>query len=264
MTTMKYIFGIVTTLTLFFSFNANANEFVPEKTYALIIGVLHWQDPELTSFPQENRKDRQFKDLLVTRKVPAENIAYLEDEKASLAEIRKSLSDLLKRAPEGSTFLFYFAGHGLNTENGVILANHDIRMNALQTTGFYIHELEKEIKAHFKGETALFFADCCYSGALVDLAFSLGKIKVGVITSVVKPDLSTHLWTFTEALISIFSGAREVDENKDGVIEFSEAARFVTKEMLVKEEQTAASAHSNLFSEKYIFYRSVVRNYRSG
>src|SRR4051812_36583738 len=60
-----------------------ADEWVPAQTYAVIAGVLQWQNKGLGGFPTEHRKDRELRDVLLTRGVPADQIALLLDEQAT-------------------------------------------------------------------------------------------------------------------------------------------------------------------------------------
>src|SRR5438094_5594858 len=96
----------------------STNALDPSSTCAVIVGVLKWEDKGLTPYPTKNRKDQELYDTLRKRGVPAENMALLLDEKATLAAIRKSLQAMAGRGKPGSTLIFYYCGHGWRTPQG--------------------------------------------------------------------------------------------------------------------------------------------------
>src|SRR5262245_38319778 len=104
---------------------ARADELKPENTCGVLVGVLKWESPALGSFSARNRKDQELRDLLVRRGAPARDLALLLDEQATLANIRRSLREVVSQARPGSTFLFYYAGHGSLVPGGVAFCNYD-------------------------------------------------------------------------------------------------------------------------------------------
>src|SRR5262245_30602044 len=98
---------------------AAAEELDPAKVYAVVAGVLRWQDAKsLSPFSARHRKDRELHELLLARGVPKEHTALLLDEQATLHGIRAALTRLAAAAPKDATLLFYFAGHGLKQPDG--------------------------------------------------------------------------------------------------------------------------------------------------
>ncbi|HKB40239.1 MAG TPA: hypothetical protein VKD72_27665, partial [Gemmataceae bacterium] len=75
-----------------------ADELKPKETYGVIVGVLEWEHPGLSSFSKRHRKDQELHDLLVERGVPAANLALLLDKEATLANIHKALHRIAARA----------------------------------------------------------------------------------------------------------------------------------------------------------------------
>ena len=226
-----------------------SNVFASENTYALLIGILDWKDPSLLKFPKKDRKDREFKEILLKKGVPESQILYLEDSQASLAQIRLSLREILKHAPKRSTFLFYFAGHGDRESEETFLMNYDVNPEKLLQTAFSVTELKNTIAKHFSGDRVLFFADCCYSGGLAQAVKSLADtgLKAAALTSAHELAGSTGNWTFTQALIDVFSGNTGIDRSGEGKIRYSQAAEFIHREMMYKENQLNGEEHSKNF-----------------
>ncbi len=137
----------------------------PQKTYALLVGILAWQKGQLQEFPTDGRRDKVLADTLIADGVPREQLVFLEDSAATTEAIRNGLGALLDRAGPGSTFLFYFDGHGLQSRGKYFLGSYDVD-KLHPETGFPVDELAEIVAARFHGEQILLFADCCHSGAL--------------------------------------------------------------------------------------------------
>jgi hypothetical protein len=214
----------------------------PAKTYAVIVGVLRWQDPKVPSFSPKNRKDRELYQTLLGRGVPAGNMALLLDEKATLANIHRRLSGTVAKAGPGSTFLFYYAGHGnLGAGGGVSFANYDSApRRTLQLSG-----VSALLRKRFKGARVLLMADCCHSGGLAAVARDLAaaRIKAASVTSAEASNLSSGNWTFTQAVIDALRGEPLLDANGDGVISLAELDREAADAMKYREAQRSGSSY---------------------
>ena len=55
----------------------NASRLVPAKTYALIVGVLDWEQKTLATYPKENRQDVALHKQLLAFGVPDANMMLL-------------------------------------------------------------------------------------------------------------------------------------------------------------------------------------------
>jgi hypothetical protein len=220
----------------------------PGDTFAVIVGVLEWKDPALSSFPKENRKDEQLHAALVELGVPKENMVLLLDEKATLAGIYSAIETTSKRAGEGATFVFYYAGHGTKTGGRSYLCNYDYVSGQASRSGFDVALITAAIKRNFRGQRVFLLGDCCYSGSLAHVASDLGDAgyKSLALTSARASNVSTSNWTFTQTVIDAIKGDPMVDENDDGVIQVAEAAWAVKEAMQHCERQFFGYAIHNL------------------
>jgi hypothetical protein len=192
---------------LLFPLITKAETFDPKNTYVLIAGVLKWQDKNcLSPFSDVNRKDWELKDQLIKMGVPTTNIISLTDDKATLAGIQNAFTELSKKCTDKSTFIFYYAGHGIKKERDYYFANYDIDCGKCKKTGFGLSYLSTELLSKNKSKTFMFWADCCYSGALLEQG---KKVKEAgrnclVFSSATASNTSTGNWTFTQTLLDCF------------------------------------------------------------
>jgi hypothetical protein len=234
---------------------ADPGRWEPEKTYALMAGVLEWQDKNLSPFPKENRQDRALEATLKKAGVPADHIAFLEDKEATQKAIQEKLRETCQKAPEGSTLLFYFAGHGMQDDGGEIyLANYDADTGNQKATCVATADVTRIISKHFKGSRVLLFADCCYSGGLARVVkeFDKGTCSAACLTSATASNVSTAEWTFTASLVAIFGGDGAADASGDGVITLKEADGFIAGEMRFREGQLTRGASTSSFDSGFV------------
>jgi hypothetical protein len=203
----------------------------PANTYAVIVGVLHWQDNKLTSYPTENRQDEALYRTLLQRGVPGAHVRLLLDDQATLANIRLALTEVAAAAPPDSTLIFYYAGHGLKRgKKETYFANYDLQNDHVETTGLNLKDISRILEKNFKGRNVWLMADCCYSGSLeqvVDAMARQGKAAMS-LTSADAIDTSTGNWTFTETVIEGLRGQTAT---------LSELERSVGRAMKCREHQ---------------------------
>ncbi len=211
-----------------------------ENTYGVISGVLEWTDKDFPPFSNRNRKDKELYELLGTKGVQEKNLAILIDKESTVEAMKQAVSDALKKAPEGSTFIFYYAGHGVkDKDNSIYFASYDISSKNYKKTGFNVSWLGDVIRDNFKGKLVWLLADCCYSGALLDEAKKINSSGKSVIalTSAASCNISTANWTFTQTVIDCFSGLWLADRNSDGKITISETGLELGDAMKFRERQ---------------------------
>lgn len=211
-----------------------------ENTYGVVAGVLEWSDKDFSPFEKRNRKDKEFYELLKSRGA-ANNVKLLIDDEATLENMKNEIEKALEKAPAGSTFIFYYAGHGVKDSktNLKFFANSDIRGSDYNTSGFSVKWLGNVIKEKFKGKLVWLMADCCYSGALldeVDALNSAGK-NVIAITSASSCNISTGNWTYSQTIIDCLSGLPLADRNEDGMISLKETSEELKDAMKFREHQ---------------------------
>jgi len=215
-------------------------ELDPAHTYAVIAGVLKWEKNKLPGFSPRHRKDQELYDVLRARGVPEKNLVLLLDEKATRNGIHQAVQTLAARAGKGSTFLFYYAGHGAMLADGsVALCNYDFTEGNPNVPPLLAKDLGVLLKKHYQGERVLLLADCCHSGGLEVSARQLGKagFKAASLTSAQSSNLSTGNWTFTQTVIDGLRGEPLADLDGDGSVSLGELAREVAAAMKFRERQ---------------------------
>lgn len=215
-------------------------EVEPARTYAVIAGVLKWEANRLASFSPRHRKDQELYDVLRARGVPASNLVLLLDQKATRAGIQNALQTLAARAKKGSTFLFYYAGHGALLGDGTVaLCSYDHDDANPNKLPLLASDVGKLLGKHFRGERVLLMADCCHSGGLEGAARHLARagFKAASLTSAESANLSSGNWTFTQAVIDALRGEALADLNGDGRVLLGELAQTVAVEMKYREQQ---------------------------
>ncbi|NLF96614.1 MAG: hypothetical protein GX569_07740 [Candidatus Riflebacteria bacterium] len=230
----------------------------PGNTFVLMAGVLSWQDASLATYTADNRYDQKLYGILRQRGVPADNIVFLKDKKATLAAIRRALQKLLTRSDGQSTFMFYYTGHGERSEDGseTYFLNYDCDTEDLARTGFSLNELAETIKRVFNGRKVLLTADCCYSGNLNRTADTLGAagIDTMVLSSATAANESTGEWTFTRSLNQILSGTplMKCDELE---LTAAVAADYIAYNMACAEMQLSNYHLTQKFPARFVLTR---------
>lgn len=234
---------------------ADPGSWDPKSTCVLMAGVLEWQDKNLSPFPKKDRADRALEATLKKAGVPEGNMVFLEDKEASLKAIQENLRKVCDGAPEGSTLIFYFAGHGMQDGGEIYFANNDADTEKPKETMLAMAEVTRIIKEHFKGARILLFADCCYSGGLAKVVHAFDKTdkSAACLTSATASNVSTAEWTFTSSLVAVFGGDGVVDANGDGSLTLKEADSYAAGEMRFREAQLTRGATTPSFDASFVF-----------
>ncbi len=225
-----------------------AGRLVPERTFAVIVGVLEWERPGFAPFSKANRKDQELFDALIERGVPRKNLRLLLDADATRDAIYDAVRETAKAAPADSTFLFYYAGHGARTKGRFHFANYDAGGGDPDGSMLALTRLAEILDRNFSGRRVLFLADCCHSGGLCDVAKSLAteRRQAAALTSVLPEGLSTSNWTFTETILDGLRGRGLYDRNADGRVSLGELAAEVDGAMRHLERQRCGFASFGL------------------
>ena len=220
----------------------------PNRTWAFVVGLLEWKDPEsFESFPKENRRDETLLALLKQRGVPASQTLYLQDKAATTARIKSEFVKMLARTQPGDTIFVYYEGHGYKDDNDkAYFASYDT--DDEKNPGWLMSSVPEAIERYFKGDRAIIALDNCYSGSMVTAVKARNRrVSYAVMASSSASQASTGNWTFTEALISAFSGSPVSDDNNDGIVTFAEFEVNAEADMLFGEEQVSAFAFTGSF-----------------
>ncbi len=90
---------------------------VPQLTprinrHALIIGVGRYEDPLVPALPGTKLDKVSATQMAQAMQVPDSNIQYLQDEQATLTNIRTALNNLSERVQDGDRVFIHYSGHG--------------------------------------------------------------------------------------------------------------------------------------------------------
>jgi hypothetical protein len=233
--------------------SGRAAEFEPERTHAVLVGVLEWKHA-LTAFPKVNRKDVELRDLLVRRGVPKKNITLLLDSEATLENIRDAIAKSVRSAEPGSTLIIYYAGHGWPVAGGdYCLANYDADGKTAQSA-WSMNELGATLAKEFRGKHVFLWADCCFSGGMQVIVDALAKRRVAALslTSAGMANASTRNWTFTQSIIDSLRGEPIVDANGDKRVTLAELRIEVGDAMKHREGQAYGFKASGM-EDSFVF-----------
>lgn len=214
------------------------------STYAVIVGVLSFDEPGVAGWSKDRRKDRALHDALRARGVPAENMALVLDDAARHEEVRSAVKRMSQRAGPGSTLLFYYAGHGVRDGRGrPYFVAFDSRSKDMERTGIAIAQVAATVREHFRGDRVLFMADACYSGTLAEAVEVVARptegkaVKAASLTSADASNLSTNNWTFTQTVLDGLAGDGLMDRDRDGIVSLGELSEAVADAMKYREKQ---------------------------
>lgn len=244
------------------------SEWEPGRTWVMMVGVEVFRNNDTyADMPDPNREDQKLYELFLRRGVPEDHIVFLKDQKATLENIKREFVQLLKRTAEGDTLFTYYTGHGVVDELGLgYFVNYDAPGNSNWTgwEGMWaVADLYEMIERHFKGNTVLTMAGCCYSGALGEQMLTLQTEKAyATLSSSLSTQTSGMYWTFTESLISGFLGRSYVDSNADGTVSLRELMAHSREEVAVFMQQEASFAMNERFPETFILGKSQERSHK--
>lgn len=221
----------------------------PERTWLFVVGTLEWQHADsFSAFPKENRRDAALVEFFRAQGVPAQQITYLCDRRATTTRIQQALETQLAAAGAGDLLVLYYCGHGGKYDDGAAyFASYDTDCEA--NLGWLVATIPATIERHFGGARALLLADCCYSGCLADaVAQQTRRVAYATLASSLASELSTGNWTFTEALLAGLRGQAFVDADHDHAITLAELAAQLEASMAFAEEQLATFATTSGFN----------------
>jgi len=212
----------------------------PATTWSVTAGVLSWKDKDLDSFSTYGRKDKLLDKTLGARGVPEAQRALLIDRAATADAVLRAIADQVARAPSGSTFIFYFTGHGVRDARGdLVLTTSDTDTARLEATGLHAKALVPLFALRGATDRVILWSDACTSGDLGAVAWSLGALGVPTValTSAASQSESTGNWTFSQTLIDALRGRALFDTDADGRLTLGELVAEARAAMRHREGQ---------------------------
>src|SRR5262245_61026552 len=131
----------------------------PKKTWVFFVGLVEWKDSETyASFPQKDRQDDVFLQLLKSRGVPPSQIISFKDKQATLAKVRAEFAKFVARPQKDDWLIVYWEGHGDKDDGGrnTVLVPWDANQKA---PGWPVREVPDTIERSFKGSRAVIMVD---------------------------------------------------------------------------------------------------------
>ncbi|MGB4938016.1 MAG: caspase family protein, partial [Ferruginibacter sp.] len=268
------------------------------NTYAIVIGIASYQDPDIRPLSFSNRDAEVFADFLMSASggsVPEQNIKLLIDSGATVGEIDKSLRWLLNKAEADDKVYFYFSGHGemenvTMNKNGFLIC-YNTPSVAFINMGLsinYLNDVANTLSVQTRAKVIM-ITDACHSGNMTGNRFS-GNFFVGEqlmlkkeneirMASSLPDQLSNENvdWgggrgVFSYYLVNGMQGGL-ADENKDGTVSLGELKDYMETKMandpVLKKEgdvQTPAikgNADFNLSTVVKTEARRVIENVRN-
>lgn len=238
-------------LFLFIAFTAALKAY--NNTYAIIVAVADYKngsagDGDLNYTLNDAKLFYNFLRSKKGGSVPAENIVYLTETKATKANIIAKGKSLFSKAKQNDRVIFYFSGHG---GKGCFVpydaGNHGENL-------LYFSEV-KSIFRSSNSNTKLLFADACHSGSMKSTQSketqknltkeikASAKMNIAVMISCSENEISIespelHQGLFTYYLIKGLGGLANNDNNK--YITIKELYYYVYKKT---REKAAAYGH---------------------
>ncbi len=149
---------------------------------ALYVGIDYYQDPGrgLTRCETDARdiarllaQNHEASPVGIQNWTPASRAVLSSAHQAVVSEaaINREITKALRAARAGD-FLFFFAGHGVPTQNGLLLASADDNP-AGERKGVYVRDLLEKIESS-NVTSATIILDCCYAGLATQETLSAG------------------------------------------------------------------------------------------
>ena len=205
-----------------------------------------------------------------------ERILFLENERATLENIKYAFFEFLKQALEEDYVVIYFSGHGTPEEDNpknLYLMAYDSRPERIASTAFPMWDVDTAFSRHIKSKKIIMFADACHSAGISgDIAMrginkenlvnrsllESAKDKKGrmILTASEAGELSqeSKKWggghgVFTYFLLNGLKG--EADVNDDNIVTLGEVADFVSENVRRATKNTQHPSMAGAFDRSF-------------
>ena len=166
---------------------------VEGNTYALLVGISSFQDPNINPLSYAHKDAIELTRLLESPRagaIPAENIVTLTNEKATRGAIQSAIETHLKgRAGKNDTILLFIASHGAmvpikEKPRGFIVA-YDSNPQDLASSGIPMDDIRKLFETQLSEVKRLYlYVDVCHAGNVGVIEGKVDeKITVGSMVS---------------------------------------------------------------------------------
>lgn len=159
----------------------------PKNTYAVVIGISSYADPDITQLEFSNRDAKFFADYLMSASggsVPKQNIKLLLDSGATVGEVDKAIRWLKNNSKEDDNVYFYFSGHGALENvsmfnNGYLICYNSpsVAFANMALSINYLNDIASTLSLKTKANVII-ITDACHSGKLAG-SQSNGNYLVG-------------------------------------------------------------------------------------
>jgi tetratricopeptide (TPR) repeat protein len=224
------------------------------QTFAVLIGVSKFQDPEIPPLQFAHQDALDFATLLQSRRaggVPKDNVIVLTNEAATRSAIQSAIETHLKRrAGKNDTVLLFIASHGAtfavrNRTKGFIVT-YDSDPRDLATSGIPMEDIRQLFETELTNvKRLLLYVDVCHAGKLGAIvpradetnrtaanALKPGEVDVFGMLAAQSNQVAIESinyggghGAFTYFLMRALNG--DADANGDGKVDMAEFFRYV-------------------------------------
>jgi len=184
MSIKKICFPFLLVLCVFPAYSQMAGK---SKTFAIVVGIANYHDPDIPKLKYANRDAEAFADFLKSRAggtVPEENIVLLVDSAATSGAVYNAIDELRNNVKPGDLVYFYFSGHG-DIENKTVYKNGFLicydspptNYNRFSLSMDDLNEAANTLSAQVNANVVL-ITDACRSGKLAG-SYNKGNFLVG-------------------------------------------------------------------------------------
>lgn len=142
------------------------------RNYALVIGVSRYKFHEggLKDLEYAHADSQSIADFLKTRAgFKDSDISYLENENATVENVRAAVDLFLERARENDLIFLFIAGHGAQDPfdpRNLYLILHDSRVTNMPRTALNMAELQVLFTNRLRAKRMVILIDACHSGGV--------------------------------------------------------------------------------------------------
>ncbi|MCA9065533.1 MAG: caspase family protein [Planctomycetaceae bacterium] len=139
----------------------------PEESWALLIGLNYYHDPDVSSLHFAADDAKLLKEVLIDGGFPADHVTVIADDSATPQhvvtrdDLKQQLRSICERADVNDTLVVFFSGHGFMDRDGAgYLAPQNCQRNNLAETCLPLSDVD-EILTTCRAANKLLLLDCC-------------------------------------------------------------------------------------------------------